>query len=61
MKFDISTIFWLFFIIAALQPLLKKRLLVAIRQRLIASFEKKRSSWVIVLEIQRTCSQTVEG
>jgi hypothetical protein len=55
MKFDISTIFWLFFIIAALQPLLK-RLLVAMRQRLIASFEKKRGSRVIVLEIQRTCS-----
>jgi hypothetical protein len=31
MKFDISTIIWLFFIIAALQPLLKKRLLVAMR------------------------------
>jgi hypothetical protein len=56
MKFDISTIFWLFFIIAALQPLLKKRLLIAMRQRLIAAFEKKRGSRVIVLEIQRTCS-----
>jgi ClpP class serine protease len=49
MKFDISTIFWLFFIIAALQPLLRKRFLVAMRQRLIASFEKKRGSRVIVL------------
>lgn len=49
MKFDISTIFWLFFIIAALQPLLKKRFLVAMRQRLIASFEKTRGSRVIVL------------
>ncbi len=29
MKFDISTIIWLFFIIAALQPLLKKRFLMA--------------------------------
>ncbi len=49
MKFDISTIFWLFFIIAALQPLLRKKFLVAMRQRLIASFEKKRGSRVIVL------------
>jgi ClpP class serine protease len=49
MKMDLSTLFWLFFIIAALQPLLKKRILVATRQRLIASFEKKRESRVIVL------------
>ncbi len=49
MKFDISTIFWLFFIIAALQPLLKKRFLVAMRQKLIASFEKTRGSRVIIL------------
>ena len=49
MKFDISTIFWLFFIFAAIQPLLKKRLLVTMRQRLIAAVEKKRGSRVIVL------------
>jgi len=49
MKFDISTIIWLFFIIAALQPLLRKKFLVAMRQRLIASFEKARGSRVIVL------------
>ncbi|MGA2515573.1 MAG: ATP-dependent Clp protease proteolytic subunit [Thermodesulfobacteriota bacterium] len=49
MKFDISTIFWLFLIIAALQPLVKKRFLVAMRQKLIASFEKTRGSRVIVL------------
>jgi ClpP class serine protease len=49
MKFDISTIFWLFFIVAALQPLLRKKFLVAMRQRLIASFEKTRGSRVIVL------------
>jgi ClpP class serine protease len=49
MKFDISTIIWLFFIIAALQPLLRKKFLVAMRQRLIASFEKTRGSRVIVL------------
>jgi len=49
MKFDISTIFWFFFILAALQPLLKKRLLVAMRQKLIAKFEKERGSRVILL------------
>ena len=49
MKFDISTIFWVFFILAALQPLLKKRLLVAMRQKLIAKFEKERGSRVILL------------
>ncbi len=49
MKIDISTLFWLFFIIVALQPLLKKRLLLATRQRLIATLEKKRGSRVIVL------------
>jgi ClpP class serine protease len=49
MKMDLSTLFWLFFIIAALQPLLRKRFLVSMRQRLIASFEKKRGSRVIVL------------
>jgi ClpP class serine protease len=49
MKFDISTIFWIFFMIVALQPLLRKRLLMAMRQRLIAAFEKKRGSRVIVL------------
>jgi len=49
MKIDISTIFWIFFIIAALQPLLKRRLLVTMRQRLIAALEKNRGSRVIVL------------
>jgi ClpP class serine protease len=49
MKIDISTIFWVFFIIAALQPLLKRRLLLSMRQRLIAAFEKKRGSRVIIL------------
>jgi ClpP class serine protease len=57
MKFDITTIFWLFFIIVALQPLLKKRLLGGMRQRLISTFEKKRGSRVIVLiHIQKTMS-----
>jgi ClpP class serine protease len=49
MKIDISTIFWIFIIIAALQPLLQKRLLVSARQKLIATIEKKRGSRVILL------------
>jgi len=49
MKIDISTLFWLFFILVALQPVLRRRLLVATRQRLIAKLEKKRGSRVIVL------------
>jgi ClpP class serine protease len=49
MKIDLSTIFWLFFILVALQPVLKRRLLLATRQRLIATLEKKRGSRVIVL------------
>jgi ClpP class serine protease len=49
MKFDFSTIIWLFFIFITLQPLLRKRFLLAMRQRLIAVFEKARGSRVIVL------------
>jgi ClpP class serine protease len=49
MKIDISTLLWMFFILVALQPVLKKRLLLATRQRLIATLEKKRGSRVIVL------------
>ena len=49
MKFDLSTLFWFFFIIVSLQPLLRKRLLLAMRQKAIGQFEKKRNSRVIVL------------
>jgi ClpP class serine protease len=49
MKFDISTLFWIFFMLVALQPLFRKRLQMAMRQRLIANFEKMRGSRVIVL------------
>lgn len=49
MKFDISSLFWIFFMIAALQPLLRKRMLEASRQRLIMKIEKMRSSRVILL------------
>ena len=49
MKIDISTLFWPFFIMVALQPLLKKRLLLQTRQKVLATLEKKRDSRVIVL------------
>ena len=49
MKFDFSTFIWLFFIFVTLQPLLRKRMMLAMRQRLIAALEKKRGSRVIVL------------
>jgi ClpP class serine protease len=49
MKIDLSTLFWIFVIIVALEPLLKKRLLLSTRQKLIASFEKMRGSRVIIL------------
>jgi ClpP class serine protease len=49
MKFNISSLFWIFLMIVALQPLLRKRFLLAMRQRIIANFEKKRNSRVIVL------------
>ncbi len=41
--------FWLFFILTAIQPILKQRLLEASRQRLIAKIEKQRNSRVILL------------
>ncbi len=40
---------WLFFILSALQPVLQKKLLEAMRQRKISEIEKKRGSRVILL------------
>jgi len=40
---------WLFFMLSALQPVLKQRFLEASRQRLIAKIERQRNSRVIVL------------
>ncbi len=45
----IGDLFWLFFIVTALQPVIKQRLLEASRQRLIARLEKQRGSRVILL------------
>lgn len=42
-------IFWLFFMLSALQPVLRQRMLEAMRMRKIASLERKRNSRVILL------------
>jgi len=46
---DIMQLFWLFFIISALQPVLQRRYLEAMRARKIAQIERKRGSRVILL------------
>ncbi|RMG99758.1 MAG: hypothetical protein D6705_02255 [Deltaproteobacteria bacterium] len=46
---DVNQIFWLFFILTALQPAIRQRLLEASRTRLIAEIERKRGSRVILL------------
>jgi ClpP class serine protease len=43
------SVFWIFFMISALQPVLKQKLLESARQKLIAALEKKRGSRVILL------------
>ncbi len=42
-------IFWIFFMMTALQPVLKQKMLEAARQRTIAKIEKERGSRVILL------------
>jgi ClpP class serine protease len=46
---DASTFFWLFFIISALQPVLRQQFLEATRQRQIRRLETERRSRVIML------------
>ncbi len=45
----ILDLFWLFLIIASLQPVFQQRLLESMRQRMIARIERKRNSRVILL------------
>ena len=45
----ISDLFWLFFILSALQPVLRQQMLDAMRTRKIAQLERKRNSRVILL------------
>src|SRR3977135_2836233 len=42
-------IFWLFFMLSALQPIIKQKLLEASRKRLIALIERERKSRVVLL------------
>jgi ClpP class serine protease len=42
-------LFWIFFMVSALQPLLKQKMLEAARYRMIARLERSRSSRVILL------------
>src|SRR6202051_5366368 len=42
-------IFWLFFMLSALQPLIKQKLLEASRKRMIGLIERERKSRVILL------------
>jgi ClpP class serine protease len=46
---DIGQIFWLFFILSALQPVLKQRMLENARQRLLVRIERRRKTRVILL------------
>ena len=45
---DPSQIFWFFFMLSALQPVIKQKWLEATRQRLLARIESKRGSRVIL-------------
>jgi ClpP class serine protease len=44
-----ADLFWIFFMVSALQPVLRKRMLEAMRKRKIARLERKRGSRVILL------------
>jgi ClpP class serine protease len=46
---SVMDIFWIFFILSALQPVVQQRLLEAMRMRKIAQLERKRNSRVILL------------
>src|ERR1700680_3203628 len=49
MTMDPMQIFWLFFMLAALQPVINQRLLEASRKRLIGRIERERKSRVVLL------------
>ncbi|MBI1774505.1 MAG: ATP-dependent Clp protease proteolytic subunit [Proteobacteria bacterium] len=46
---DIGNLFWLFFIVTALQPMIRQRMLVYMRRRAIARLQERRGSRVIAL------------
>ncbi|RLA94481.1 MAG: hypothetical protein DRG69_05190 [Deltaproteobacteria bacterium] len=45
----IFDLFWIFFMISALQPIIRQKMLEALRQRLIAKIERQRGSRVILM------------
>src|SRR6266446_2008128 len=60
MTMDPMQIFWLFFMLAALQPVITQRLLEATRKRLIARIERNRRSRVVLL-VHRQETMSVLG
>src|ERR1700731_5126480 len=46
---SVGDLFWLFFVFSAVQPMLRQRMLEAMRTRKIAQLERKRGSGVILL------------
>src|ERR1700680_4138142 len=46
---SVGDLFWLFFVFSAVQPMLRQRMLEAMRTRKIAQLERKRGSRVILL------------
>ena len=48
-RMDLGQIFWLFFVLSALQPVIKQRLLESSRQRLLARLERLRKTRLILL------------
>ncbi|BCX81054.1 hypothetical protein MIT9_P0632 [Methylomarinovum caldicuralii] len=57
---DFASLFWLFFILSALQPVIHQRMLEASRARLISRIEAKRGSRVILM-IHRQESMNLLG
>jgi ClpP class serine protease len=55
-----SDLFWMFFILTALQPMIRQKLLEAARQRLIARIERARGSRVILM-VHRQETMSVLG
>ncbi|HZR17435.1 MAG TPA: hypothetical protein VFE51_08915 [Verrucomicrobiae bacterium] len=57
---DPMQIFWVFFMLSALQPVMKQRMLEASRRRLIAQIERERKSRVVLL-VHRQETMSVLG
>jgi len=49
LKFSLIDLLWIFLVLAAIQPVISRRMAEAMRQRKIAAIEKKRGSRVIVM------------